>query len=105
MLSEVVNAEPFYKPVPQPRSKKTAQLDETRTDTVLEVSQSHRTPSTDSHSDSHTHENLQCVSGERSPDETHSKDTPPARTDSHSQGDSEDGNFNSNPQHLLVVLH
>lgn len=103
MLSEVVNAEPFYKPVPQPRSKKTAQLDEARTDTVLEVSQSHRTPSTDSHSD--THENLQCVSGERSPDETHSKDTPPARTDSHSQGDSEDGNFNSNPQHLLVVLH
>ncbi|KAL7394320.1 hypothetical protein ABVT39_024209 [Epinephelus coioides] len=98
--NNVVSAEPFYKPVPKPRCKavdKPIQLDQTHKATVLEVSQTvkrHRTPSYGSCSDSQsslTHENLQCVSGERSPDETHSDDTPPASTDSHSQGDSNDG--------------
>ncbi|XP_033497664.1 centrosomal protein of 162 kDa isoform X1 [Epinephelus lanceolatus] len=98
--NNVVSAEPFYKPVPKPRCKavdKPIQLDQTHKATVLEVSQTvkrHRTPSYGLCSDSQsspTHENLQCVSGERSPDETHSDDTPPASTDSHSQGDSNDG--------------
>lgn len=110
-LSEVVSAEPFYKPVPKPRSSvlnKLVQLDKNLKGTVLKVSQTaerQRTPSDDSRSDSlssPTHENLQCVSGERSPDESHSHDTPTASTGSPSQGDGEDGNFNSNP---LVVPH
>ncbi len=111
LLSEVVSAEPFYKPVPKPRSNvldKLVQLVKTRKDTVLESSQTverHRTPSDVSRSDSlssPTREKLQCMSGERSPDETHSNDTPPSSTDSHSQGDSGDGNFNSKS---LVVSH
>lgn len=111
LLSEVVSAEPIYKPVPKPRSSaldKLVQLVKTHKDTVSEVSQTverHRTSSDVSCSDSlssPTHENLQCMSGERSPDETHSNDTPPASTDSHSQGDSGDGNFNSTS---LVVSH
>lgn len=111
LLSEVVSAEPFYKPVPKPRSNaldKLVQSVRTHKDTVLEVSQTverHRTLSDVSRSDSlssPSHENFQRMSGERNPDETHSNDTPPASTDSHSQSDSGDGNFNS---HSLVVLH
>ncbi|XP_044215728.1 centrosomal protein of 162 kDa isoform X1 [Thunnus albacares] len=91
---EVVTAEPFYKPVPKPRSKA---ADKTHKDPVVEISPTvtrQRTPADDSCSDSlssPTHENLQCASGERSPDETLSNDTPAASTDSLSQGDSEDG--------------
>lgn len=96
LLAEVVRVEPFYKPVPKPRSKAPLQLDETQKDTVVEVSQErHRTPSNDSRFDSlssSTLENLECESEERSPDETHSNYTPPASTDN-----SEDGNFNSKP--------
>ncbi|XP_039662293.1 centrosomal protein of 162 kDa isoform X2 [Perca fluviatilis] len=94
--NNVVSAEPLYKPVPKPRCKapdKPVQLDTTHKDAVLEVSQTaerHRTPSYDSLS-SPAQEILQCVSGERSPDETYSDDTLPASTESHSQGDSEDG--------------
>ncbi|XP_034730618.1 centrosomal protein of 162 kDa isoform X2 [Etheostoma cragini] len=82
----------LYKPVPKPRCNapdKPLQLDTTHTDAVSEVSQTadrHRTPSDDSLS-SPTQENLR----QRSPDETHSDDTLPPSTDSHSQGDSEDG--------------
>ncbi|XP_036931235.1 centrosomal protein of 162 kDa isoform X5 [Acanthopagrus latus] len=95
--SNVVTAEPFYKPVPKPRSKapdNLGHLDVTRKNTVLEVSQTverQRTSSDDWHSASLslTHDDHQCVSGQRSPDETRSNDTRPASTDS--QGDSEDG--------------
>lgn len=111
LLSEVVSAEPFHKPVPKPRSKaldKLVDLDVMHKNTVLEVSQTverQRTSSDDWHSASLslTHDDHQCVSGQRSPDETHCNDTPPASTDS--QGDSEDGNFNSKPLKTLVVLH
>ncbi|XP_030250867.1 centrosomal protein of 162 kDa isoform X6 [Sparus aurata] len=95
--NNVVSAEPFHKPVPKPRSKaldKLVDLDVTHKNTVLEVSQTverQRTSSDDWHSASLslTHDDHQCVSGQRSPDETHCNDTPPASTDS--QGDSEDG--------------
>ncbi|KAM9352865.1 centrosomal protein of 162 kDa [Symphorus nematophorus] len=98
--NDVVSTEPFYKPVPKPRSRaldKPVQLDETRGDPVSEVSQTverHRTPSDDSRSDSvssPTHENHQSESGDRSSDGTYSNDSTPATTDSLSQGDSEDG--------------
>ncbi|XP_035862158.1 centrosomal protein of 162 kDa isoform X3 [Sander lucioperca] len=94
--NNVVSAEPLYKPVPKPRCKapdKPVQLDTTHKDAVSEVSQTaerHRTPSDDSLS-SPAQESLRCVSGERSPDETYSDDTLPASTESHSQGNSDDG--------------
>lgn len=109
LLSEVVSAEPFHKPIPKPRSKaldKALLLDETHRDRDLEIPQTverHRAPSDDSSSDSAsspTRGNLQCVSGEGSHDETHSNDSPPASAGSHSQGDGDDGNFSSNPQTL-----
>lgn len=111
LLSEVDSAAPLSKPVPKPRSNapdKQAQLAKTHKDTVLDVSQTverHRTPSDVSRSNSlssPTHENLQCTSGDGSPDATHSNDPPAVSTDSHSQGDSEDGNFFSNS---LIVSH
>ncbi|XP_029307790.1 centrosomal protein of 162 kDa isoform X4 [Cottoperca gobio] len=83
-------AEAFYKPVPKPRCKpldKPVQLDNTHRDAVVEVSQAverHRTPSDGSDS-------LQCVSGERSPDETLSDDAAPASSDSQSPRDRGDG--------------
>ncbi|XP_076593751.1 centrosomal protein of 162 kDa isoform X3 [Chaetodon auriga] len=98
--NDVVSAEPSHKPIPKPRSKaldKPLQLDENHKDRASEVPQTverHRAPPDDSRSDSmssSTHENLQCVSGETSHDETHSNDSPPASTDSQGQGDSEDG--------------
>ncbi|KAM7382365.1 hypothetical protein PAMP_002096 [Pampus punctatissimus] len=86
---EVVTAEPFYKPVPKPRRKA---ANKTHKHTVMEISQTmarERTPTDDFCSDSlssPTHENIQNASGE-----TLSNDTTEASTDSHSQGNSEDG--------------
>ncbi len=112
LLSEVVNAEHFYKPVPKPRSgalDKLLRSDDTCKDTDVKVSRTvdrDRSPSDDSHSDrrnSRSHENLQCVSGATSPDETLFNDTPTASIDSLSQGDNDDGNSNSSPQTLGSV--
>lgn len=93
--------EPVYKPVPKPHSKavdKPVQSDKTHRETVLELSQTAektRIPSEDLSSDPRSmspHEKVQCASGESSLYETHSIDT-----NSHPRGDSEDGNFNSDP--------
>lgn len=98
LLSKVARADPFYKPVPQPRSKtleRPAHLDKTHKE---KVSQRHRTPFADLRSDTlNSLENLQYVSGNRSPDESRFKATSPLSTDSLSQGDSEDGNSESHP--------
>lgn len=99
----MASVEPFYKPIPKPRCKP---LDKpVQSDTVPEVSQTvekARTPSESSNSgvvSSSARENVPCVAGERSPNETHSNDT-----DSHSRGDSEDGNFNSDPPPVSAAL-
>lgn len=106
LLSKVASADPFYKPVPQPRSKaleKPAHLDETHKE---KVSQRHRTPFADSRSDTlNSLENLRYVSGNGSLDVSRCKATSPASTDSLSQGDSEDGNLDSHTQNIVVVLH
>lgn len=80
--------EPFYKPVPKPRTKavdKLIQLAKNQRHTVFEAN----APSKDSTSDS-THENFECVSGESSLYETH-----PSECDGPFNGDCEDSNFNS----------
>ncbi|XP_051810912.1 centrosomal protein of 162 kDa isoform X2 [Acanthochromis polyacanthus] len=96
--NEDFGRESFYKPVPKPCCSAPNKLvisEESHKSTVLEDSQTverHKAPSDDlcSHSLSRSmHESLQCVSGERSPDDI--TETPPATTDSLSQGDSEDG--------------
>lgn len=106
LLSKVASADPFYKPVPRPRNKaleKPARLDRTHKETV---SQRHRSPFADLRSDTlNSLENLQHVSGNRSPDESRCKAPSPTSTGSLSQGDSEDGNLDSNPQNIVVVLH
>ncbi|XP_067367219.1 centrosomal protein of 162 kDa isoform X3 [Channa argus] len=98
--NEVVCVEHFYKPVSKPRCRdldKPVQLDKTHKDTVLEPSQTvkrARTPVEDLSSDalmSSTPEKPQCISGESSPDRTHSGRTSPASTNSHSQWDTEKG--------------
>ncbi|XP_035808762.2 centrosomal protein of 162 kDa isoform X3 [Amphiprion ocellaris] len=96
--NEDFSRESFNKPVPKPRCNapdKPIISEESHKSTVLGDSQTverHKAPSDDlcSHSLSRSmHESLQCVTGERSPDDI--TETPPASTDSLSQGDSEDG--------------
>lgn len=98
LLSEVVSTEPFYKPVPKPRSKtldKPAQLDKTQKHISPIVSQTlERASSDDSRSDSLSspnHESLHCVSGGSSSEEAN--ETPSAMC----QGDGEAGNFSLTP--------
>uniref|UniRef100_A0A3P8THR2 Centrosomal protein of 162 kDa n=1 Tax=Amphiprion percula TaxID=161767 RepID=A0A3P8THR2_AMPPE len=96
--NEDFSRESFNKPVPKPRCNapdKPIISEESHKSTVLGDSQTverHKAPSDDlcSHSLSRSmHESLQCVTGERSPDDI--TETPPASTDSLSQGASEDG--------------
>ncbi|KAJ4931165.1 hypothetical protein JOQ06_025463 [Pogonophryne albipinna] len=93
--TNVVSADPVYKPVPKPRRKaldEPIQSDNTHTDAVLEVCQTverHRTPSDGS--DSRSSPTLPSDSGERSPEDTLSDDPPAVSSHSHSQRDSGDG--------------
>ncbi|KAK1895901.1 hypothetical protein KUDE01_021352, partial [Dissostichus eleginoides] len=93
--TNVVSADPVYKPVPKPRRKaldEPIQSDNTHTDAVLAVCQTverHRTPSDGS--DSRSSPTLPSDSGERSPEDTLSDDPPAVSSHSHSQRDSGDG--------------
>lgn len=96
LLSEVVSADPVYKPVPKPRRKaldEPIQSDNTHTDAVSEVCQTverHRSPSDGTGSRSSPTD-----SGERSPEDTLSDGPPAVSSHSRSQRDGGDGNRNS----------